>query len=136
MSEAQLLSEIELAIGSRQDCRIFRNNQGMAWTGIMKARYNNGDILLGVARPLRVGLITGAADLVGWCSEIIGPSHVGQRVGRFLSIEVKTPTGKLSDAQEIWRRNVRKYGGNAMVARSVSDAIQHLHDNPTGLETL
>jgi hypothetical protein len=46
---------------------------------------------------------------------------VGQRFARFLSIEVKTPTGRLSHEQATWRAAVLKAGGIAVVARSVED---------------
>jgi hypothetical protein len=46
---------------------------------------------------------------------------VGQRFARFLSVEVKTPTGRLSPEQETWRQAVLKAGGIAVVARSVDD---------------
>ncbi len=46
---------------------------------------------------------------------------VGQRFARFLSIEVKTPSGRLSPEQETWQAAVQKAGGIAVVARSVED---------------
>lgn len=136
MSESEIQAQIMREIGGRKDCRIFRNNQAFAWVGERAERYADGSIRLYNARPLHAGLHSGAADLIGWASEIIGPSHVGYRVGRFLSIEVKSSTGRPSDAQENWHRQVRRAGGNAMIVRSVEDAIRRLHDNPSQLETL
>jgi Holliday junction resolvase len=46
--------------------------------------------------------------------------------GRFLAIEVKTLTGRLSPAQEQFLERVRKAGGLAFVARSIDDAIDAL----------
>jgi hypothetical protein len=47
---------------------------------------------------------------------------VGQRVAVFTSIEVKTPTGRVSPEQRQWLETVQAAGGIAGVARSVNDA--------------
>lgn len=59
---------------------------------------------------VRYGLGVGGADLVGLCS------------GRFIGIECKTPTGRVSPEQRMWIALVRANGGRAGVARSVDDA--------------
>lgn len=43
--------------------------------------------------------------------------------GRFLAIEVKRPSGKLSPDQELFLNHVRENGGIALVARSIDDII-------------
>jgi hypothetical protein len=48
---------------------------------------------------------------------------VGQRIAVFLSIEVKTPTGRLRPEQRQWLDAVQAAGGIAGVARSVEDAL-------------
>jgi hypothetical protein len=107
MSEAAIQQDIRLALGQTPGLRVFRNN-----VGAIKDRNN---------RLVRYGLCTGSADLIGWQSVVITPAMVGQRFARFVSIEVKTPTGRLSPEQETWQAAVQKAGGIAVVARSVDD---------------
>jgi hypothetical protein len=107
MSEAAIQQDIRLALGQTPGLRVFRNN-----VGAIKDRNN---------RLVRYGLCTGSADLIGWQSVIITHDMVGQRFARFVSIEVKTPTGRLSPEQETWQAAVQKAGGIAVVARSVDD---------------
>lgn len=107
MSEAAIQQDIRLTLGQTPGLRVFRNN-----VGAIKDRNN---------RLVRYGLATGSADLIGWQSVVITEAMVGQRFARFLSVEVKTPTGRLSPEQETWRAAVLKAGGIAVVARSVED---------------
>lgn len=46
--------------------------------------------------------------------------------GKLLAIEVKAPTGKVSDEQMEFIYSVRTHGGIAFVARSVDDVKKHL----------
>jgi hypothetical protein len=107
MSEAAIQQDIRLALGQTPGLRVFRNN-----VGAIKDRNN---------RLVRYGLCTGSADLIGWQSVVITPAMVGQRFARFISVEVKTPSGRLSPEQETWQAAVQKAGGIAVVARSVDD---------------
>ena len=107
MSEAAIQQDIRLALGQTPGLRVFRNN-----VGAIKDRNN---------RLVRYGLVVGSGDLIGWQSVVITPAMVGQRFARFVSIEVKTPTGRLSPEQETWQAAVQKAGGIAVVARSVDD---------------
>jgi hypothetical protein len=107
MSEAAIQQDIRLALGQCPGIKTFRNN-----VGAIKDRNN---------RLVRYGLVTGSGDLIGWQSVVITEAMVGQRFARFLSVEVKTPTGRLSPEQETWRQAVLKAGGIAIVARSVDD---------------
>ena len=52
------------------------------------------------------------------------PDMVGQRIAVFTSIEVKTPTGRVSPEQRQWLEAVQAAGGIAGVARSVEDALR------------
>ena len=106
-SEQRIQQEIRLAI-SHGDTRIFRNN-----TGTLKDA--NG-------RPVQFGLCKGSADLIGWKQVTITPDMVGQRIAVFLSIEVKTPTGRVRPEQQQWLKAVQAAGGVAGIARSVEDA--------------
>ena len=71
---------------------------------------------------MKFGLHAGSADLIGWKTITITPHHVGREIAVFVSVEVKTPTGKVSPAQENWRLVVRQAGGIAVIARSPEEA--------------
>jgi penicillin-binding protein-related factor A (putative recombinase) len=51
---------------------------------------------------------------------------VGIYKGRFLSIEVKSAKGRLSEEQSDWLYDVEEHGGIAIVARSVDDVVEAL----------
>jgi hypothetical protein len=106
-AETDIQQRIRLAVGTRSDLRLFRNNTGT----LPDPR---------TGRPVQFGL----ADLIGWRTITITPEMVGQRVAVFTSIEVKTTTGHLTPAQQAWMGTVRGAGGIAGVARSVSDAVR------------
>lgn len=62
-------------------------------------------------RMMPIGL-SGKADILGIMKD-----------GRFLAIEVKRPSGVLTDAQVEFLFNIKKNGGIALVARSLDDII-------------
>lgn len=94
MSERHLMDSIRAALCAVEGVRVWRNNVGVD-----------------TMRGIRYGLGVGSPDLVGiaW--------------GRFVGLEVKTPTGRVSKEQTMWLDMVRRFGGVAGVARSVEDAI-------------
>ena len=116
-SEQQIQQHIRIAC-SNGNTRLFRNN-----TGTLKDA--NG-------RPVQFGLCKGSADLIGWRTVTVTPEMVGTQVAVFLSIEVKTATGRLRPEQQQWLDAVQAAGGIAGVARSVSDAETLLRDVARG----
>ena len=112
-AETDIQQRIRLALGTRSDLRLFRNNTGT----LPDPR---------TGRPVQFGLARGSADLIGWRIITITPEMVGQRVAVFTSIEVKTTTGHLTPAQQAWMGTIRTAGGIAGVARSVRDAEEIL----------
>ena len=108
-SEQTIQQQIRLTC-SRGPVRLHRNNTGTL-------RDANG-------RPVQFGLAKGSADLIGWTTRTITPDMVGQRVAIFTSIEVKSPTGRVSPEQRQWMEAVQTAGGIAGVARSVEDALR------------
>mgnify|MGYP003339010958 CR=1 FL=1 len=110
-AETDLQQRIRLALGTQSDLRLFRNQVGQ----LPDPR---------TGRPVQFGLARGSADLIGWRTVVITPEMVGQRVAVFTSIEVKTPTGRLTPAQSAWLGTVRGAGGIAGVARSVGAAFE------------
>lgn len=110
-AETDLQQRIRLALGTIRELRLFRNQVGQ----LPDPR---------TGRPVQFGLARGSADLIGWRTVTVTPEMVGQRVAVFLSIEVKTSTGRLTPQQHNWLEAVRAAGGIAGVARSVSDALR------------
>lgn len=96
--ESALQREIRLALGRDRRVVLWRNSSGVAETA------NGG--------RQRFGLCVGSSDLIG----ILKPS------GRFIALEIKTSTGRLSKEQELFIQLVRRMGGVAEVVRSVEEA--------------
>ena len=113
--ETTIQQQIRLALGTRPDLRLFRNNTGT----LPDPR---------TGRPVQFGLARGSADLIGLRTVTITPDMVGQQVAVFTSIEVKTTQGRATPAQQNWLYMVRRAGGIAGIARSVQDA-QYLLDS-------
>jgi hypothetical protein len=116
--ETTLQQQIRLALGTRPDARIFRNQVG----SLPDPR---------TGRLVTFGLARGSADLIGWRTVVVTPEMVGQRIAVFTSIEVKTPTGRIAPAQQHWLQAVQAAGGIAGIARSVTDAHQLVANSPT-----
>ena len=108
-AETDLQQRIRLALGTRSDLRLFRNQVGQ----LPDPR---------TGRPVQFGLARGSADLIGWRTITITPDMVGSQLAVFTSIEVKTTTGRLTPAQHAWLGAVRSAGGIAGKARSIQDA--------------
>ncbi len=68
-----------------------------------------------------LGSTPGISDILG-----ILPCRCecGRKYGRMLAIEVKTATGRLSEAQGNFIRNAEEAGAVAIVARGVADLIE------------
>ena len=84
---------------------------------IFAHRFNSGAYVVGegkARRFIRFGF-PGCPDILGMI-----------RGGRMLCIEVKSPTGKLTDHQERFLDMVRANGGVGFVARSIDDLKEHL----------
>lgn len=108
-AETDLQQRIRLALGTRPDLRLFRNQVGQ----LPDPR---------TGRPVQFGLARGSADLIGWRTITITPDMVGRQVAVFTSIEVKTPTGRVRPEQQAWLSAVQRAGGIAGIARSIQDA--------------
>ena len=105
--ESEILRAVHRAIGARPDARLWRVNVGAA-VPVSRAcaacrRYT-----------IRFG-VPGMADLMG----VLAPG------GRMLSIECKSPSGKLTDEQRAWDAMVRRFGGLSIApCRSVEEALE------------
>lgn len=109
MREQVIQQQIRLDIGISPEVRLFRNNCGTA----TDPRTGNF---------IRYGLSPGSSDLIGIRKVTITPDMVGQTIGVFTSLEVKTDTGRPSTDQKKWLSMVTAFGGIAGVARSPQDA--------------
>ena len=97
MTEAEIQRAVRLAVGQLPDVCIWRNTVG---GGHIDGRYQ------------RWGLADGSADLIG-----IGPG------GKFLALEIKSLTGRLTLQQKLFLDLVTARGGIAAVVRSPEEAL-------------
>lgn len=112
MSETNLLRQIQLAIGSKPDYRVFRNQVGVGFVG----------------KPpnltrVSMGLCPGSGDLIGWVTRVIQPEDVGHKIAVFTSIEVKTDKGRIREGQAKWLEAVVRSGGIASIVRCEEGAL-------------
>ncbi len=77
-------------------------------------RMNSGAARVG-NRFIRFGF-TGCPDVLGQLTD-----------GRFLGVEVKSPTGKLRPEQSLFLERVRGAGGVAFMARDLRDVLRELN---------
>jgi len=110
-SETKLQQEIRLALGTIPSLRLFRNQVGQ----LPDPR---------TGRYVQFGLAKGSSDLVGFKTIKITPEMIGQEIAQFVSIEIKTERGKLTEVQENWLQKVHDSGGIVGVARSIQDALK------------
>ena len=97
MSERVLQHSIRLALGGIDGVVFWRNNCGVATF--------HGSVV-------RYGLSPGSSDIIG----IVG--------GRFCALEVKMPSGRLTEEQKMFLSLVRSTGGFAAVVRSPEEALE------------
>ena len=121
MSETAILKAVHLAAGSLPGVRLFRNQVGQGVAGQIVGRPGDG-LLLVRGNPVTMGLCSGSADLIGWRAVTVSPEMVGQAIAQFVAIEVKTSTGRVSEAQRNFLEVVERAGGLAAVVRSADEA--------------
>ena len=109
--ETVLQQNIRLALGQHSDLRLFRNETGK----LPDPR---------TGRWVQFGLAKGSSDLIGFKTIKITPEMIGQEVAQFVSIEIKTERGKLTEVQQNWLQKVHDSGGIVGVARSIQDALK------------
>jgi len=105
-SESVIQNKIMIAL-NKGATRVFRNNVGA---------YNGKD-----GQWIEFGLRKGSGDLIGWRTVEITPEMVGTKIAQFLSVEVKSKTGKVREEQLNWQKQVNNAGGIAIIARSVEE---------------
>lgn len=110
--ETAIMQRIRIAVGSRPDTRLFRNNVGLFYTR--------------KGTPIRCGLIKGSSDQIGWRTVTITPAMVGRRIAVFAALEVKAPGGVVSAEQGNFIDQVRLAGGIAGAAWTPEQAREIL----------
>ena len=138
MTEAEIQHAIRLTCG-RGATALWRNETGVSEHGWKQAvgraiaalrRGNIQAALIALTKPklsrVRYGLCKGSADLIGLTEVTIRPEHVGQTLGVFTAIEVKTDTGRVSPEQVQFLDLVTRRHGIAFVARDADEAAEIL----------
>ena len=106
--ETELLRKVQLA-APEYGFRLFRNN-----IGALKDS---------TGRVIKYGLCNpGGADLIGWVPTIITPAMVGTTVARFSAIEIKSPTGHVTQEQRQFLSVVHQAGGVASEVYTLEQA--------------
>lgn len=90
---------------------MFDVRAAVAETSTWCMRNNTG---FDLQRKVHYGLGLGGADLIAITS------------GRFIGLEVKSPTGRVKPDQQLWADAVRRSGAFAAIVRSRTDAIAAL----------
>ncbi|MBP0972463.1 MAG: VRR-NUC domain-containing protein [Oscillospiraceae bacterium] len=113
MTETDIQNAIRVAVS--KDCIIFRTNAGKLWQGkVVWSKEFQQNVLINLRRV--EGLPTGYSDLSG----------VRKSDGRAVFIEVKKPTGVVSEEQKKFIAAMQQCHAVAGVARSVEDALKLL----------
>lgn len=106
VTEGHIMDAVRLALGREPGLCLWRNNIGVAeMRGAPGQRAHV--VRFGVGSP-------GGADLIGLYR------------GRFLAIEIKTPTGRLSAEQRTFGQLVTRLGGVYAVVRGEAEAVELL----------
>lgn len=125
MNQETLIQRAIMLSLSEAGCIVWRNNTAGAYVG--KLLHKAGDqVTLGNAHLVQFGLCKGSSDLICMTPVTITPDMVGQTVGVFTAVEVKTKTGRVSPEQLQFIEAVRAAGGIAGLARSPADALELL----------
>lgn len=104
--EGRLLAAIRDGLSSEPDLWLMRNTTGFAQHEGRKVSY---------------GLAIGGSDLVGILTVPV-PDLACPTLGRWVALEVKTPTGRPTDKQLAFLAKVQRYGGFGAIVRSVAEA--------------
>lgn len=115
-SEAAVQAQVRLEAARLGNVKLWRNNVGVLTDDRgVPVRY-------GLANDSsRLNKTIKSADLIGWRSLLITPSHVGSRIAQFVSRECKRPGWQYSgteheQAQLRWVEVVTADGGDACFA--------------------
>lgn len=112
-AETRLQNEIRLALSSEcAQVTTWRNHVGCLQDG-------NG-------KWIKFGLCPGSSDLIGIRKVKITQEMVGQEIGQFVALEIKTDTGKARCDQYTFLDHVNERGGLGAIIRSSAEAVKLL----------
>lgn len=111
LTEAQILQQCRLK-ASECGARVFRNN--------------SGSLKDSTGRWVQFGLCVGSSDLIGWVPVTITQDMVGKTFARFLAIECKTSTGRLTSEQRQFLDLVEQHGGIGVMVRDAGEIVHVL----------
>ena len=114
MTEHSIQTAILATLGSGHGMRLWRNNVGTAYRGVIERV--PGGILIRRPQVIHFGLCVGSSDLIGYTMR--------DGVAVFTALEVKGRRGRLTDEQERFIAKVLADGGIAGVVRSVEEALR------------
>jgi hypothetical protein len=89
--------------------------------GILNFRNNTGALKDKDGRLVRYGLCKGSSDIIAIKPVLITPEMVGETIGQFVAIEVKTPTSRPTKDQLNFNKQINDKGGIAIIARDAED---------------
>jgi hypothetical protein len=93
--------------------RLFRNNSGMAF-------HKDGSVVrYGLANP-------GGSDLIGWMPHVVSEFDIGRTLARFVAVEGKWGTTRVSPAQMAFLAVVEAAGGIALVGKDPKEILASL----------
>jgi hypothetical protein len=101
----------------------FRNDNGMAYVGGKKEE-SGSDIIIVNPHRIKYGLFPGSGDRIGWQTVRITDADVGRIIAQFLSIEIKTRTDRLSQAQINWADAVIRDGGRVEIWKDTAKGLE------------
>lgn len=107
--------------------RLFRNNIGKVWTGIVVSSKDR-QLILSNPRPFHAGLIKGSSDLIGWNTVTVSHDMVGKKIAVFTAVEIKTGSVRVTPEQKTFIDNVNKAGGIAGIVYDENQAINLIKD--------
>src|SRR5215471_14125963 len=129
-SEGALLRTL-LITASEFGARLFRNHRG-----VHKLAQKDCQSCQRFGATISAGMANGAPDLVGWKTVVVTQDMVGSSIAVFCGVEVKRPTGKVSEDQARFLKALETAGAVQGVARSVTDLEAILCGSPTALPHL
>lgn len=106
--------------GSKEDFILYRNNVGMAYTGVLSKDKKS----LLRPRPIKFGLKKGSGDYIGYKKITITEDMVGKELAVFVSVEAKSKTGRGGSDQLNWRDSINYHNGMACICKSASDLFE------------
>jgi hypothetical protein len=120
-------------MASRLGITTFRNNVGQALVITGKSQRMALKACIDIcakmgcrASRLAYGLLKGSGDRIGWRTVTITQDMVGKQFAQFVSIEVKTKTGRASPDQLNWQSVVNRAGGVAVIVNDENKLQEEL----------